>query len=94
MWLPGNPAPEATPPNTQGTSQSARAGLEAADHGRYGRYDKGNEFMDFEQAHPGGGDPLIGEAEVIGLYPASHAAAASKWTTTIGDSDNSSRLDD
>ena len=28
-------------------------------------------------------DPLIEEADVIGLYPQSRAAAASKWTTTL-----------
>jgi hypothetical protein len=33
-----------------------------------------------ENADP---DPVIGEADVIGLYPAHRAAAASKWTTTI-----------
>jgi hypothetical protein len=28
-------------------------------------------------------DPVIGVADVIGLYPAHRAAAAAKWTKTI-----------
>ena len=33
-------------------------------------------------------DPLVAEADVLGLYPADKAAAAAKWTTTIGTGDD------
>jgi hypothetical protein len=37
----------------------------------------------YEHGEDAGRDPLVGEADVIGLYPGHRAAAASKWTTTI-----------
>jgi hypothetical protein len=48
----------------------------------------------YDHGEEAGSDPLVGDADVIGLYPANRAAAASKWTSTIGDPDNSSGLDD
>ena len=39
--------------------------------------------MRYEHGEDAVPDPLLGEADVIGLYTQSRAAAASKWTTTI-----------
>jgi hypothetical protein len=55
---------------------------------------EGHTSVSDDHAEHHGPDPLIGELDALGLYPPSRAAAASKWTTTIGDPDNSSRLDD
>jgi len=38
----------------------------------------------FEQADEAEQNPLVSEADVIGLYRPDIAAAASKWTSTIG----------
>ncbi len=39
--------------------------------------------LTYDHGEDAGHDPLVGEADVIGLYPGHRAAAASKWTTTI-----------
>ncbi len=38
--------------------------------------------MTYDHGEDAVADPLLGEADVLGLYPESRAAA-SKWTTTL-----------
>jgi hypothetical protein len=42
----------------------------------------------YDHGEDAGLDTMIGESDVIGLYPESRAAAASKWTTTIDPAGN------